>query len=122
MGPDGFWSLVGDVDILLPNRHEARILSGHADPGSGATITVRARHLVVIKLDRDGCIAGDGRHIIHAPAPAITVVNATGAGDAFNAAFLSSHSAGFGLCSGLSQRRRPRLLRHHPPNHPLMSF
>ncbi len=28
LGPDAFWDLVGKVDLLLPNRHEAQALSG----------------------------------------------------------------------------------------------
>jgi sugar/nucleoside kinase (ribokinase family) len=97
MGPQGFWSLVGAVDILLPNRNEARMLTGTSDPGVALESLCGHAALVVIKLDRDGCIADDGQQRVHAPAPDITVTNATGAGDAFNAGFLNSYCAGLGL-------------------------
>ncbi len=100
LGPDGFWSLVGDVDILLPNRHEARILTGQDDPEDALAALCAHATLAVIKLDRDGCIARSARDEtprVHIPAPAIAVANATGAGDAFNAAFLAAYTAGLGL-------------------------
>jgi sugar/nucleoside kinase (ribokinase family) len=97
LGADGFWSLVGHPDILLPNRHEARILTGLDDPASALNSLRAHAGLVVIKLDRDGCIADDGGLPVHVPAPDLTVANATGAGDAFNAAFLSRWSSRQGL-------------------------
>ncbi len=97
MGPAGFWSLVGDVDIILPNRHEARTLTGEADPADALTALCAHAARAVIKLDRDGCIASDGKQRIHISAPAIAITNATGAGDAFNAAFLNSYTAGLDL-------------------------
>ena len=32
LGADAFWDLVGKVDLLLPNRHEAQALSGSREP------------------------------------------------------------------------------------------
>jgi sugar/nucleoside kinase (ribokinase family) len=97
LGPDGFWSLVGDVDILLPNRREAMVLTGQSTPEAALDALRAHAGLVVVKLDRDGCLADDGRQRIHAPARRITVANATGAGDAFNAAFLHHWRDGLGL-------------------------
>jgi ribokinase len=100
LGPDGFWSLVGKVDILLPNRHEARTLTGVDDPAVALTALCAHAARVVIKLDRDGCIASEaptGQPCVRVPAPPIAAANATGAGDAFNAAFLSGITAGLGL-------------------------
>ncbi|MCX7670264.1 MAG: carbohydrate kinase family protein [Anaerolineae bacterium] len=87
--PGGFWTLVGRVDVLLPNRQEAQTLTGAADPGAALSALQAQAQVVAIKLDRDGCVAGDGQRIYRAAAPPIQVVNATGAGDAFNAAFLA---------------------------------
>ena len=90
LGSAGFWSLIGDVSILFPNRIEAQRLSGKADPDAALDVLLAHVGLVAIKLDRDGCLAGVGAERCREPVPTTTVVNATGAGDAFNAAFLHS--------------------------------
>lgn len=90
LGAESFWSLMRPVSVLLPNRTEACVLAGTEDPQAALGVLLRDANLVVIKMDRDGCLAGtvDGRWM--APAPPAQVVNATGAGDAFNAGFLAS--------------------------------
>jgi sugar/nucleoside kinase (ribokinase family) len=89
LGPEAFWELIGKVDVLLPNRCEAQALTGAQEP-EAALALLRARvDTVVIKLDRDGCIAWEGDRIVRVQAPAVPVVNATGAGDAFDAGFLA---------------------------------
>jgi sugar/nucleoside kinase (ribokinase family) len=93
-GPGGFRALIGDVDILLPNRHEARVLTGCAEPEDALDALRAQARAVVVKLDRDGCIAGAGQSRVAVPAPPLDAVNATGAGDAFNAAFLARWLAG----------------------------
>jgi sugar/nucleoside kinase (ribokinase family) len=89
LGADGLWSMVGQVTILLPNRHEAQVLSGEVDPAEALRVLGQQARIVAIKLDKDGCIAGEGGCVYGAPAPRAVIVNATGAGDAFNAAFLA---------------------------------
>ena len=97
LGAEAFWDLVGRVDVLLPNRREAQVLTGHAEPEAALDALLAHAAVVVIKLDRDGCIAGSGGEMIRVPAPAVAIANATGAGDAFDAAFLAGWSAGVGL-------------------------
>jgi ribokinase len=89
LGAPGFWSMVGPVNILLPNRTEARVLAGGADPQPAMDLLLQHASLVVIKLDREGCVAATRSQRWRASAPAARVINATGAGDAFNAAFLA---------------------------------
>jgi ribokinase len=97
LGPDSLWSMVGQVTILLPNRDEAQVLSGEADPASSLRVLSRLARIVAIKLDRDGCIAGEGDQAYRVPAPPAAIVNATGAGDAFDAAFLARWLTGSGV-------------------------
>jgi sugar/nucleoside kinase (ribokinase family) len=80
--------MVGQVAILLPNRREAQVLSGEAEPADALRVLGRQARVVAIKLDKDGCIAGEADRVYRVPAPQATIVNATGAGDAFDAAFL----------------------------------
>jgi ribokinase len=89
MGSDGFWSLVGEVTVLLPNRTEAQVLAGQPHSRAALTALLARARVVVVKLDREGCLAGTGGSVWHVPAPPGTIINATGAGDAFNAAFLA---------------------------------
>ncbi len=96
-GAASFWELVGHPDILLPNRDEARALTGRAAPEEMLNELRRRAGVVAIKLDRDGCIAAAGEEIVRTPAPPAQIVNATGAGDAFNAGFLAKWLAGAGL-------------------------
>jgi sugar/nucleoside kinase (ribokinase family) len=50
---------------------------------------------VVIKLGAAGAAAGDASGVkLRVPAPAVNVVDTTGAGDAFAAAFISAELAG----------------------------
>jgi sugar/nucleoside kinase (ribokinase family) len=89
LGAEGFWALIPPVDVLLPNRTEARVLTGQSDPEAALEALLRYAGLVVIKLDRDGCLAGTAGERWKTPAPPARALNATGAGDAFNAGFLA---------------------------------
>ncbi len=94
LGADAFWEMVGKVDLLLPNRREAEALTGQANPEAALDALRQHARDVVVKLDREGCIANDGVRIVRAPAADVPIVNATGAGDAFDAGFLAHWSAG----------------------------
>jgi sugar/nucleoside kinase (ribokinase family) len=97
LGADAFWDLIGTVDLLLPNRQEAQTLSGSPEPVEALWMLHRRAGTVVIKLDREGCISLEGSNVGRTPAPDVPVVNATGAGDAFDAAFLASWCSRGGL-------------------------
>lgn len=89
LGAESFWSLTAPVSVLLPNRSEARILGSNADPEAALGALLNYASLVVIKMDREGCLAGTACGRWQVSAPPAQVINATGAGDAFNAGFLA---------------------------------
>jgi ribokinase len=89
LGAAGCWSLVGDVSVLLPNRAEAQALTGQSEAEAALELLQAHAPVVAIKLDRDGCLAAAGEQRWRQPAPPTAVANATGAGDAFDAAFLA---------------------------------
>ncbi len=97
LGADAFWELVGQVDLLLPNRHEAQALSGSQEPQTALHALRKFAGTTVIKLDREGCITLAGNDVARTAAPCISVVNATGAGDAFDAGFLATWRLGANL-------------------------
>ncbi|AEN09373.1 MULTISPECIES: ribokinase [unclassified Streptomyces] len=76
--------LLDAVDLLIPNEHEAAALSGYDDPHAAAQILLRQVPEVVITLGRKGCLyAARGGETIPFPAPEVTAVDTTGAGDTF---------------------------------------
>ena len=62
----------------------ARWMAGKAKPGA----------VLVVKRGAQGASAWVGSEAVHVPAPVVEVVDTTGAGDAFNAGYLSARLAG----------------------------
>lgn len=93
--PLGTWlgldDLLPHVDVLLPNRSEVLALARQSDPHRAAARLAAAGPLVVVKDGADGAFATtpDGQ-LTTAPGHPRTPVDATGAGDTFDAAFLDS--------------------------------
>lgn len=80
--------LLERVSVLVPNATELGILSGSAPPSSPEEAISLAGRLqgpgaVVVTLGGSGAVMVEGGRGRHFPAPAITAVDPTGAGDAF---------------------------------------
>ena len=91
--PEGTWdsgirSVLQHVDVFLPNEVELAGITGEADPVRGLRALANGRTLTVVKLGSQGAMALAGSEIVRASAPAVSVVDPTGAGDCFNAGFL----------------------------------
>ncbi|MFJ4833914.1 carbohydrate kinase family protein [Streptomyces sp. NPDC088747] len=91
LGVDRFLALAEGVDILLPSRDEACLLTGLPDPADAAAKLSRHVPLVVAKQGGDGALVARGG-AVHARVPAsrATPRDTTGAGDAFTGAFLAA--------------------------------
>ena len=86
--------LLANVDILTPNETEAAILTGAAprrmNPEEAIEVGRRLRAMgpqtIIVKLGERGValITAEGSQLL--PAPAVTAVDSTAAGDVFNAA------------------------------------
>ena len=93
--PTGHWrgdvrEAVGLTDLFLPNAVELEGIGGDADPVRCLTALEAEGRQVVAKLGARGSLAlVDGRPE-SVPAPAVGVVDTTGAGDSFNAGFLAA--------------------------------
>ncbi|MFF1721538.1 carbohydrate kinase family protein [Streptomyces sviceus] len=95
VGPDRFLSLIEGVDVLLPSRDEACLLTGLPDVADAAAKLSRHVPLVVAKQGAKGAlIARSGTVYARVPAVAATPRDTTGAGDAFTGAFLAALLAG----------------------------
>ena len=94
--PGGTWdggigAVLEASDLVLPNREEALRIAGHTgDDTVAATRTLAARGPVVaVKLGPEGGLVVAGDDAYRAMAPEVDVVDAIGAGDAFDAGFLA---------------------------------
>ncbi|WP_328975811.1 sugar kinase [Streptomyces canus] len=95
LGVDRCLSLVEGVDVLLPSRDEACLLTGLPDAADAAAKLSRHVPLVVVKQGAMGAvIARSGSVYAHVPAVAATARDTTGAGDAFTGGFLAALLAG----------------------------
>ncbi len=103
------------IDIFAPNQSEAAQLTGSSDPKTAAAILAEFCPMVIVKCGADGAYAKSGQKLWYAPALKVEVVDTTGAGDSFNAGFLTAHMRGepletclrYGnICGGLSTTQR----------------
>lgn len=91
LGVDRFLALVEGVDVLLPSRDEACLLTGLPDAADAAAKLSRHVPLVVAKQGADGAlVARSGAVCARVPAVPATPRDTTGAGDAFTGAFLAA--------------------------------
>ena len=90
MEPDAFLSYTEGAAVCFPNRDEAAILTGEADPMVMAARLTRHYGVAVVKLGAAGCVlAVPGEPSVPIAACPAQVTDTTGAGDAFCGAFLS---------------------------------
>ncbi|MFG3076961.1 carbohydrate kinase family protein [Streptomyces sp. NPDC048225] len=91
LGVGRFLGLVEGVDVLLPSRDEACLLTGLSDAADAAAKLSRHVPLVVAKLGADGAlVARSGAVSARVAAVAASPRDSTGAGDAFTGAFLAA--------------------------------
>jgi sugar/nucleoside kinase (ribokinase family) len=110
--PVGRWgdaqlrAALAHTDILLPNEEEALLLSGEPALDAAVAVLTNAGPAVIVKLGARGAMcAADGRIDCIAPPPRLDgpFVDATGAGDCFNAGLIA------GLLRGLDLPAAARL-------------
>ncbi|HZD06593.1 MAG TPA: PfkB family carbohydrate kinase, partial [Candidatus Limnocylindrales bacterium] len=90
------------VDVFLPNEREARKIAGTDDLDAAVQKLASIVPVVVVKLGAEGAIAQRGGETFRSPAIDVPVVDAVGAGDSFNAGFLSQYVRGANLHSCLA--------------------
>lgn len=122
---------IAAIDHLMPNEKEAELLCGSADLATyfAHAATLGLRH-PMLKLGARGAAALDGGRIVRVAPPAVAAVDATGAGDAFDAGFIDALLGGadattrlqHGCITGALSTRRPGALAAIPDAKELRSL
>lgn len=97
--PDEEWgadvlSVLEAVDVFFPNDEEAKHISGKTSLEEALQVLASRGCAVAITCGKDGVIATDGGDVVQLPAISVDPVDAIGAGDSFNAGFLSRYMKG----------------------------
>ena len=98
MGVKSFLDITQDLelDLLLPNYDEGKILTGETEPKRIAAklASIYPKALVALKLDADGSLIYDKGKATTIPAGSNNLIDATGAGDSYAGAFLARYLSG----------------------------
>jgi sugar/nucleoside kinase (ribokinase family) len=109
--PDDQWQaglqdVLKHVDVFLPNEREARKAARTEDLEEAIRKLAQQVPLVVVKLGREGALAQRGAERITSPAQRVEPVDTVGAGDSFDAGFLSQFIRGADLPTCLASGNR----------------
>ena len=99
---DVLLGIIKKVQLVLTSREEAEQLTGRDDPEkAGRALLELGPERVVVKLGADGALALSEDRAVREPAIDVEEVEAVGAGDAFNAGFLSGQLRGWDVRKSL---------------------
>jgi ribokinase len=97
--PKKILRLIPQVDLLFVSSEEAAVLTGRSKPRECFEQFERAgAKEIVMKSGKRGCLISDGGILREVPSFAVRVMDSTGAGDAFTAAFLQARTRGWSRC------------------------
>jgi sugar/nucleoside kinase (ribokinase family) len=85
----GLRTVLAETDVLFVNEQEAMRITGSENVEEAAGELARHVETVVVKRGAAGALAVEGDRLVRAPALSVDVVDAVGAGDSFDAGFIS---------------------------------
>jgi sugar/nucleoside kinase (ribokinase family) len=86
---DAFTAMLPVIDVLLPNEDEARRMARRDNLGEAIEWLAERVPIVAVKCGAQGSIVQQGQQRWTIPPAAVTPVDTIGAGDSFDAGFLS---------------------------------
>jgi sugar/nucleoside kinase (ribokinase family) len=89
-GVDRWLADTAGAHVLLPNADEARLLTGCPDVAAAGRALAARHRIVAVSLGVEGALWASGDVLLHRPAHPTTVVDTTGAGDAFASGLLAA--------------------------------
>jgi len=99
---DAFGAWIDGAEVLMPNQHEAQVLTGQDDPvAAGRSLLAYVPEVVVTCGERGAVRLARGQAPVWQQAPRVAVVDTTGAGDAFCAGLLAARVQGADLARQL---------------------
>jgi len=93
----GIFDALKLVDVFLPNEREATRITGKSNLEDALAQLAEIVPIVVVKVGAQGAVAQWGTKRLSSPALPLECVDAVGAGDSFNAGFLSEYVRGADL-------------------------
>jgi ribokinase len=90
-------ALLRECDFIFPNEIEAQAMTGEKSTARAARKLGQWVRTPIIKLGRSGCIAMHANQLLRVKSIPVRVVDATGAGDAFNGGFLHGYLSGWDM-------------------------
>lgn len=95
--------LLALTDLLVPNEHEAAVLTGKSDPYDAASELLTRVPEVVVTLGAEGLLyAARDAEPVHVPAPRVKAEDTTAAGDAFVGALAVARGEGLTMPDALA--------------------
>ncbi len=92
--------LMSNVDIFVPNEHEASIFLNReindVEQAKSAILTILEKGIdcCIITLGKNGCVYNDNKEVYHEPVVPVKVVDTTAAGDSFIAGVITGLAMG----------------------------
>ena len=104
--PSGRWNtglqaVLDHTDVFLPNEREAQAIAGHDDVARALEALAARVPIVAIKRGTAGAVAARGDERTTSQIVEVTAVDATGAGDSFDAGFIAALARGLSLSDAL---------------------
>jgi len=98
----GLRDVLAETDVLFVNEEEALRIAGAESVEVAARELARTVGTVVVKRGAAGALAVEGDHVVQAQARPVDAVDAIGAGDSFDAGFISALLSGRPLTERLA--------------------
>jgi sugar/nucleoside kinase (ribokinase family) len=104
--PDDRWQgleeLLPYVDVMLPNEREALKISGEQELDRAMARLAKIVPLVVVKMGPEGAVARRGKERFESAPVRVRAIDTVGAGDSFDAGFLSHYIRGADIATCLA--------------------